>query len=409
MEQQLSPAELPRPKKQQKQLVPPPLPNDWDRCHAFLPKKMRYCRQLPVALPNRSTKDGEKKANEVTSSENMSMQYCGNHLCLFQPLPTSAPDVPSPASSNKTTPLQLNPRRIPCPLDPTHTVLERRITDHLRKCPATKRADRQKAAYYYTQDINRFGHGDSDNHESDESTNVTNHSRNTFEWAQAVARRVLQVHATLMPVAATNDSGTRLAPHEYTRADISSSLPLREGSDHEPGLLMKALQAYHVRSGGPKHVFQQASIVGHLKRCGVWKQTDQRQRDAPMVPAQDQESSSSVTVLEVGAGRGMTGLVVAGVAAAATSELQSSSPSLPQRNVKLIMVERQGARSKADTILRKANSLNVKDTSHMNLNSVEYQRIHCDLCHVNVANVMEREHGSNGTLVVVAKHLCGVG
>ena len=30
--------------------IPPPLPANWNRCHAYNARKRRYCRQMPIPL-----------------------------------------------------------------------------------------------------------------------------------------------------------------------------------------------------------------------------------------------------------------------------------------------------------------------------------------------------------------------
>ncbi|GKY96149.1 hypothetical protein MPSEU_000574900 [Mayamaea pseudoterrestris] len=338
-----------------------PLPENWDRCHAFLPKKMKYCRQLPV-FP----------------AKNDAAMYCGNHFCLLQSMEADT------ASS----------KRVPCPLDPTHTVLERLLATHLKKCPAAKQARRQEESYYFAQNINTGGSG----------TLHRQSSKGSLEWAQQVALRVLQVHQQIFAIdAATTQTQAidAVDPTLVTLADICAAIPTIDLSLHEyESGLNRSLQEYHVRSGGPKHVHQQASLVGHLRQCGAFDRDERHKQHVST------RSGSKTTILEVGAGRGMTGLVVAGVAAALAKEATASS-SLPR--VKLVMVERNGSRSKADTILRKASMLNVSDKSYMDLDMVDYSRIHCDLSHVNIDKVLEKEHSLDGKLIVVAKHLCGVG
>jgi tRNA:m4X modification enzyme len=72
------------------------------RCALFIQKRGRYCR-LAVARGS---------------------NYCGEHLNF------------DPESRVSSTASQ---RRIPCPLDPHHTVYEDQLQRHLKKCNAAKR------------------------------------------------------------------------------------------------------------------------------------------------------------------------------------------------------------------------------------------------------------------------------
>ena len=51
--------------------IPPPLPTNWNRCHAYNARKRRYCRQMPIPLTS---------AAEQNSSQ---PRYCGNHRHLM--------------------------------------------------------------------------------------------------------------------------------------------------------------------------------------------------------------------------------------------------------------------------------------------------------------------------------------
>jgi tRNA:m4X modification enzyme len=157
--------------------------------------------------------------------------------------------------------------------------------------------------------------------------------------------------------------------------------------------LKDSIDHYRIKSGGKRHLHQQGSLVGHLRRLGVFENTE-----------------SDLTLLEMGAGRGMFGLMAAGVAAAAAH----SKPS-----TQLVLVERSGTRSKADGVLRMAKDA----TDYMALNKVQFSRISCDLAHVHMPTVIQkvastnskasvgskRKHDNQNKTVVIAKHLCGAG
>ncbi|GIL60780.1 hypothetical protein Vafri_15223 [Volvox africanus] len=87
------------------------------RCHFFLGgRKSRFCRTL--AIPGK--------------------RFCGNHLHVGDP-------VAAPAA----------PQRVPCPLDPNHTVLASELDLHVSKrCPALALALRERAQPHFVEDVN---------------------------------------------------------------------------------------------------------------------------------------------------------------------------------------------------------------------------------------------------------------
>lgn len=72
------------------------------RCGFFVKRKQRYCKMLPA------------KGNT----------YCAEHMSYAEQQDTS---------------IAKKRKRIPCPLDPKHTVFEDKINTHLKKCNATRK------------------------------------------------------------------------------------------------------------------------------------------------------------------------------------------------------------------------------------------------------------------------------
>ena len=138
--------------KEKEKGPPPPLPSDWDRCHAYLTLKKRYCRQ------------------ERTKG----LLYCGNHFdfittCTPCP-PTSTNDVTANDESEKGMSNIKRPRlnnessialkkRIRCPLDGSHTIYEAHLKSHLKKCNAAKNKIIDRSQAYYRHGVNQGGCG----------------------------------------------------------------------------------------------------------------------------------------------------------------------------------------------------------------------------------------------------------
>eukprot|EP00971_Amphidinium_carterae_P084046 1663443-Amphidinium_carterae.1 len=99
----------------------PPVPQEQLRCDVFLPLKKRYCRCFAVAG---STKCGSHK-----------------HLQEESGVEGSAADPDSGL-------------RVPCPLDPNHTVLRARLEQHVRVCSKLRDANAIEQQPFYVHGIN---------------------------------------------------------------------------------------------------------------------------------------------------------------------------------------------------------------------------------------------------------------
>jgi len=232
-----------------------------------------------------------------------------------------------------------------------------------------------------------------------------------------LALKVLDTYDTLFlgdesPIA---DGFAKLTPQRIqhlsalTFDDLIRGIPTEDLSEAEFNAgLQSTVSAQKIRAGGPKHLRQIGSLVGHLRQ----------QQLLPSISGEyDNERSEQIidTVLEMGAGRGMTGLVAAGVLSAS------------QDGAKLIMVERAGTRGKGDTTIRRAieakkqrdrsngsegDSSKDNEYEYLDLTRVQMTRIKCDLAHVHLQTALESVNevqSAQQNIMVVAKHLCGAG
>eukprot|EP00551_Chaetoceros_affinis_P010049 CAMPEP_0203670920 /NCGR_PEP_ID=MMETSP0090-20130426/6873_1 /ASSEMBLY_ACC=CAM_ASM_001088 /TAXON_ID=426623 /ORGANISM="Chaetoceros affinis, Strain CCMP159" /LENGTH=196 /DNA_ID=CAMNT_0050535897 /DNA_START=15 /DNA_END=602 /DNA_ORIENTATION=+ len=157
---------------------PPPLPENWNRCHAYMDRKKRYCRQMP----------------------SKGSSYCGNHLDYADAANTESTICP-PATTDTSSPLSAKrPRlyeelselsgrvkgkgkRIPCPLDPSHTIYECNLKAHIKKCNKAKQRINDRAKIYYKHGINQGGFGLLRNNgiDNDDVTNTKESNDDTKE------------------------------------------------------------------------------------------------------------------------------------------------------------------------------------------------------------------------------------
>ena len=90
--------------------TPPPT-----ACTLWLPRKSRYCHFAKVG----------------------GFEFCAHHLA-------SRGDADDAKRG----------KRIPCPLDPTHSVFERDLARHLKKCPKAREAREEEALPGFARDVN---------------------------------------------------------------------------------------------------------------------------------------------------------------------------------------------------------------------------------------------------------------
>jgi tRNA:m4X modification enzyme len=343
-------------------------------------------------------------------------------------------------------------------------IYEFNLKSHVAKCPKTKVGRDERDKIYYIKDVNGGGSG---SHQFGTIGNVDYQDQLQLQLQQQLdpkkfAVRVLRAFrntffvpnatssssttatttvTTTSPNTCWSDDDTRIC--NMTLEEIYSAIPSENLFAIEDKVrLEEMIQLHRIKIGGNKHLEQIGSFLGHARKHELLSKTK--------------------TVLEMGAGRATTGFVISCVCSAHTHE-----------NVRLILVERGGSRSKADAAFRRINNngLNINNNptlvmggvdgfktgdSHGNETSttastvatvreqnqndffrpesVTLHRIKCDLAHVSLSNVFSEvdkntqqtchdksdrsikddntHHAlrtTNRDVLVIAKHLCGAG
>jgi len=379
--------------------IPPPLPANWNRCHAYNARKRRYCRQMPIPLTS---------AEQCSTTNSSQPRYCGNHRHLMIDIDDS---LSSNEQSNEAKRQRTDEdkkkkdrgKRVPCPIDPSHFIYESSIAKHVLICPAVKLQQEIKNQEYYSEGINLGGHGRISSNSIGSETNTNDMIE--IEEAKKLALAVLRVfhHVFLSSNICKNVDGSYCAPsieqlQSITDNDIYSALEevdllsqVEEGisKDDKVGRLTAAIKRHNIRAGGPRHLHQIASILGHVRQNGI---------------ISSKTTSSSPLVIEMGAGRGMTGLVVAGAMGSSLKQAGSSA------KVNLCIVERAGTRGKAETRIRNTEKNTYSDDDPIRLDNVNVIRVKCDLAHVDMDKAIPSQMKTESSRkVYIAKHLCGAG
>jgi len=371
--------------------IPPPLPANWNRCHAYNARKRRYCRQMPIPLTS---------AEQCSTTNSNQPRYCGNHRHLM--IDNLSSNGAKRQRTDEDKKKKDRGKRVPCPIDPSHFIYESSIAKHVLICPAVKLQQEAKNQKYYSEGINLGGHGRISSNSIGSETNTNDMI--DMEEAKKLALAVLRVfhHVFLSSNICKKVDCSYNTPsieklQSITDKDIYSALEKvdlskTEESSSEDGKevrLTAAIKRHHIRAGGPRHLHQIASILGHVRQNGM---------------ISSESSSSSPLVIEMGAGRGMTGLVVAGSMGSSLKQAGSSA------KVNLCIIERAGTRGKAETRIRNTEKNTYSDDDPIRLDNVNVMRVKCDLAHVDMAKAIPSQMKSDSSKkVYIAKHLCGAG
>ncbi|KAK9216402.1 hypothetical protein WN944_008411 [Citrus x changshan-huyou] len=280
------------------------------RCKFWLPKKNRFCSNARF---------------------NDSSLFCGNH--------------------NRRTDGQW----IPCPIDPSHSVLKENLDGHVKRCPLLKQVRSLSQQPFYHKGINAGKEDDEEELGAVTSTavedNVTSemkrnavHSMTVPEFCNLI-KKIESVHA-LICNGICDSFKIPEACGMWIKREIDRKLPFQE-----------------------KHVTQQASILGNLEEFGVLKNS---------VGVNQDDEKATPAVVEFGAGRGYLTQMLADC----------------YGTKRVFLVERKSYKlkaSQADRSLRQKESLTIErlriDIEDLDLSAVESLR--------------------NVPYLAIGKHLCG--
>ncbi|KAK3034668.1 hypothetical protein RJ639_033623 [Escallonia herrerae] len=173
------------------------------RCKFWLPKKNRFCS-------NAAFNDSS---------------FCGNH----------------------TT--RSHGQWVPCPIDPSHSVLRENCESHLRKCPLLKHAQSLSVQPFYQKRIN----GGKDEKDAEDFDGISSEMKRKAVYSLTLSElyklisKIKSIHASL-------------------RGDIQDSHKIPDSCDIWVNQEVDRKLPFQ-----EKHVLQQASILGNLEEFGVLK------------------------------------------------------------------------------------------------------------------------------------------
>lgn len=289
----------------------------WTQCCFFLKNKNRYCNI--GRTPN--------------------SKFCGNHQ-------SNDNEAVFTSRVRKQAGFNIEISRVPCPLDPSHTVFSHKLQSHLKICNVNIRNMRMIKEVYYCENCNSGSNIAS----LDEEVNVDD-----------LAIKIRDVY----------DKVVRPNVHKSYMVDLGDSVECIISST-----IGKATAFSRTR-----HAEQDVRIIEQMVGCGLFDHNQDSRIPVETAVPRD------LTVIELGAGKGMLGLAI-----------NSLYP-----DAKLVLVERNGLRHKADKVLREKN--------------IAFQRVRMDIRHCLLSKLpgivpvdIEKEMNKNiqKDVILTAKHLCGL-
>ncbi|KAJ1425347.1 Zinc finger, CCCH-type, TRM13 [Sesbania bispinosa] len=219
------------------------------RCNFWLPNKNRFCANSPL---------------------NGSL-FCGNHNSRSQG------------------------QWIPCPIDPSHSVLEQNLKGHVKRCPLLKQVQSLSIQPFYQKGIN----AGSDGEQEEETSGVDDSALPTMSVSSEMKRNAL--HRMSVPEFCNLIEKIE-SFHESLCKDIQDSFQLPEVCS----LWIKSGVEDRKLPFQEKHIMQQASILGNLENFGVLKNSLGRKPSECECekPVEGEEEDGVPAVIEFGAGRG---------------------------------------------------------------------------------------------------------
>ncbi|KAI4332112.1 hypothetical protein L6164_017048 [Bauhinia variegata] len=188
---------------------------------------------------------------------------------------------------------------IPCPIDPSHSVLEKNLEGHVKRCPFLKQAESLSLQPFYRKGINAGDEGE----QEEKQTLPFNDSRlpnipitSPLDNISSEMKRNA-VHAMTLPELCNLIEKIE-SVYELFSKDIQESYQMPETCN----LWIKSEVEERKLPFQEKHVMQQASILGNLETSGVLN-TSQR-RKLYEYEESDKEDDGVPAVIEFGAGRG---------------------------------------------------------------------------------------------------------
>lgn len=349
---------------------------NWTQCCFFMAKKNRYCNiqrcpdslycgnhRPPGEIPSQKALKRAKEFEEKTLRLAQGVNSAGISVSRS----SDAAVIPSGtkrSSSNDDDDVFID--RIPCPIDPTHTIYRHNLDYHLKICNTKTREDVLKSKAYYCQDCNA----------GDEAQ--SNIILQTSASALSSSFDGVDVDALIAKIKASFDGPVKEQIIKEIPDETVTTIAVTKD-------VLEVVAGTQTAFNRTKHARQDASLVNRMIEANLIDVD----RYGGNNDAED-SCKNSVLYAEFGAGKGLLGLAI----------------SCAQPKATVTFIERNGLRWKADKT--------------MGILGRSFQRIRMDIKHCSLEGLLQEEaktntettepgsYNENKSVVVVAKHLCGV-
>lgn len=273
------------------------------------------------------------------------------------------------------------PERIPCPVDPSHTIYKHNLSVHVKKCNRKKQAQELDQQQYYCLDCNARGDSDLISEEVKLTLSVDSQVSSA-----ALLKKVRECYDRLV---------RRHIEYSVSTVDADSALDTK---------LLKILSGDQTAKKRVRHAEQDIHLVHEMVDYELIK-------NSSVCRKEQNYDTDYATFVELGAGKGLLGMAVVSAATHsptddADSAAKAQSIEDHQENdratVSLVMIERAGNRKKIDRYLKTMKGID------------QVHRIKMDIRHVYLPGLPTLHASSSNTsastnhVVLIAKHLCGV-
>jgi hypothetical protein len=292
----------------------------WTQCHYFMKNKSRFCNVGPVPGSlycgvHRPAEEGP--SNTLTrkfARRSGGEQKSGNHSSSSSSADAGTTDMdPMNTNSNVSGESEaagvcgLSTERIPCPVDPTHSIYKYNLHSHVKICNITSRNKLLSQQPFYRQDCNSGPAVDLATSNADNADNVD---------ARALWDKIVRFYETTF--------GTST----YNFANPEYSIEIPHGKEIDDNVL-DAVAKDQTAEDKLRHAMQDSLLVKQMIQHDLLEFHSKDDNN-------DSKQNTGTAYVELGAGRGMLGMAVKAVAT--------------ESNV--VLVERSGSRRKADKLMR---------------------------------------------------------
>lgn len=297
------------------------------QCQYFIKKKNRQCGMTRSSLNN----------------------YCSEHLNLYKLEVGNNLHNPNLNVGNGKE-IQDQRKRIPCPLDPKHTVWENQLNKHMKKCNKFKLIHSNDDNIFYCKDLNRG--------QISYTPNETDNDTPTIDQIVQTAKVLLNI----LDSNYFNELSTRFKNNKFMNDNR-----LKELSNQ-------------------KHALQQGSLIQNLFEYMGDLSNENNSND-----------TSKSTIIEFGCGKAEFSRYLNNCYLN-NSRFKFSKINPPN----FILIDRASNRLKFDSKI-------IKDTLEITKNiEPKIDRIRIDIKDLKLDAVVSNNNHNNSKQIVISKHLCGV-